>query len=238
MNVPSDRTDRRETILVVEDDRSLREGLAMNFRLRGYDVRTAADGDEGLRAAFDERPDLIVLDLMLPGADGLEILSELRGREIGVPVLILSARDRLQDKVRGLEIGADDYLTKPFQLPELIARVEVMLRRRRAERRVAETLSFGEVRLDPGGRRATVRGAEVGLSAREFDLLCLLAGSPGRAFTRQAILEKVWGWSFEGTARTVDNFIRSLRQKIEADPARPRHLVTVRHVGYLSLIHI
>jgi DNA-binding response OmpR family regulator len=169
---------------------------------------------------------------MLPGADGLEILSELRGREVGVPVLILSARDRLKDKVRGLEIGADDYLTKPFQLPELVARVEVMLRRRRAERRAANVLEFGQVRLDQEGRRVTVRGAEVALSAREFDLLCLLALSPGRAFSREAILERVWGWGFEGTARTVDNFIRSLRQKIEADPARPRHILTVRHVGY------
>jgi DNA-binding response OmpR family regulator len=221
-----------ETILVVEDDRSLREGLAMNFRLRGYRVLTAADGDEGLRAAFDERPDIIVLDLMLPGTDGLEILSELRERGSGVPVLILSARDRLQDKVRGLEIGADDYLTKPFQLPELIARVEVMLRRRRTIPRDANALGFGEVLLDPEGRRVTVRGAEVALSAREFDLLALLAGSPGRAFTREAILERVWGWGFEGTVRTVDNFIRSLRQKIEADPAQPRHIVTVRHVGY------
>ena len=232
MNASGDRTGPEETILVVEDDRSLREGLAMNFRLRGYRVLTASDGDEGLRAAFDERPDLIVLDLMLPGADGLEILSELRGREVAVPVLILSARDRLQDKVRGLEIGADDYLTKPFQLPELLARVEAMLRRRRTGRRAAETLAFGDVRIEPEGRRATVRGAAVALSAREFDLLCLLAGSPGRVFTRQAILEKVWGFGFEGTARTVDNFIRSLRQKIEADPARPRHLVTVRHIGY------
>ena len=232
MNASGDRTGPEETILVVEDDRSLREGLAMNFRLRGYRVLTASDGDEGLRAAFDERPDLIVLDLMLPGADGLEILSELRGREVAVPVLILSARDRLQDKVRGLEIGADDYLTKPFQLPELLARVEAMLRRRRTGRRAAETLAFGDVRIEPEGRRATVRGAAVALSAREFDLLCLLAGSPGRVFTRQAILEKVWGFGFEGTARTVDNFIRSLRQKIEADPARPRHLVTVRHLGY------
>ena len=232
MNASGDRTGPEETILVVEDDRSLREGLAMNFRLRGYRVLTASDGDEGLRAAFDERPDLIVLDLMLPGADGLEILSELRGREVAVPVLILSARDRLQDKVRGLEIGADDYLTKPFQLPELLARVEAMLRRRRTGRRAAETLAFGDVRIEPEGRRATVRGAAVALSAREFDLLCLLAGSPGRVFTRHAILEKVWGFGFEGTARTVDNFIRSLRQKIEADPARPRHLVTVRHVGY------
>jgi DNA-binding response OmpR family regulator len=229
---PGERPGPGETILVVEDDRSLREGLAMNFRLRGYRVLTAADGDEGLRAAFDEKPDLVVLDLMLPGTDGLEILAELRRREVGVPVLILSARDRLQDKVRGLEIGADDYLTKPFQLPELLARVEVMLRRRRGERRAAGTLEFGDVQLDPEGRRVTVRGAEVTLSAREFDLLCLLAGSPGRAFTRQAILEKVWGWGFEGTARTVDNFIRSLRQKLEDDPSEPRHILTVRNVGY------
>ncbi len=232
MSPAGEPRDPAETILVIEDDRSIREGLAMNFRLRGYRVLTAADGDDGLRSAFDERPDLVVLDLMLPGADGLEILSELRGREVTVPVLILSARDRLQDKVRGLEIGADDYMTKPFQLPELMARVEVMLRRRRAERRAANALEFGEVRLDREGRRVTVRGGEVALSAREFDLLCLLAGSPGRAFTRQAILEKVWGWRFEGTARTVDNFIRSLRQKIEPDPAQPRHIVTVRHVGY------
>lgn len=232
MSAPGDRPGPTETILVVEDDRSLREGLAMNFRLRGYRVLTAADGDEGLRAAFDKRPDLIVLDLMLPGTDGLEILSALRARDVGVPVLILSARDRLKDKVRGLEIGADDYLTKPFQLPELLARVEVMLRRTRADRRAAGVIGFGDVRLDPQGRVTTLRGAEVPLSAREFDLLLLLAGAPGRAFTREAILEKVWGWGFEGTARTVDNFIRSLRQKIEADPARPRHILTVRHVGY------
>ena len=223
---------RAETILVIEDDRALRDGLEMNFRLRGFTVITAADGCAGLRAAFDESPDLIVLDLMLPGLDGLEILAELRQREVDVPVLILSARDRLGDKVEGLRIGADDYLTKPFQLPELLARVEAMLRRRRSERREASLLRFGEVTVDMSARRVTVGGREVTLSARELELLALLAGSPGRALSREAILDRVWGWAFEGTPRTVDNFIRSLRSKIEADPSNPRHIRTVRGVGY------
>ncbi len=220
------------TILVIEDDRSLREGLALNFRLRGFTVLTAADGREGLAAVFDRRPDLVVLDLMLPGVDGLDILAELRGREFDTPVLILSARDQLQDKVDGLQLGADDYLTKPFQLPELLARVEAMLRRRRTDQRAAAVLTFGDVELDATARRVTARGVEVALSAREFDLLHLLARSPGRVFSRAAILDRVWGWGFEGTARTVDNFLLALRQKLEADPANPRHLRTVRGVGY------
>lgn len=221
-----------ETILVVEDDRALRDGLAMNFRLRGYRVLTAADGAAGLAAAFDARPDLVVLDLMLPALDGLEILAELRGREVDVPVLILSARDRVDDKVRGLGQGADDYLAKPFELPELVARVEALLRRRRTARRREGPVSFGEVVVDPAARRVTVAGREVAVSAREFDLLHLLATSPGRVHTREAILERVWGFGFEGTARTVDNFIHTLRQKVERDPSRPRHIVTVRTVGY------
>lgn len=221
-----------ETILVVEDDRALRDGLAMNFRLRGYRVLTAADGAAGLATAFDARPDLVVLDLMLPALDGLEILAELRGREVDVPVLILSARDRLDDKVRGLGQGADDYLAKPFELPELVARVEALLRRRRTARRRQGALTFGEVVVDPAARRVTVAGSEVPLSAKEFDLLHLLAASPGRVLTREAILERVWGFAFEGTARTVDNFIRTLRQKVERDPSHPRHIVTVRTVGY------
>lgn len=231
MSQPSERGGGG-TILVVEDDRALREGLALNFRLRGFVVVTAADGHEGMRAAFDSNPDLIVLDLMLPGPDGLDILTELRAREVHTPVLILSARDQLEDKVEGLEVGADDYLTKPFQLPELIARVEAMLRRQRAEQRTASTLRFGDVEVDLTARRVTVRGDTVPLSARELELLSLLARSPGRAFSREAILNRVWGWGFEGTARTVDNFILSLRQKLEDDPARPRHLITVRGVGY------
>jgi DNA-binding response OmpR family regulator len=147
-----------------------------------------------------------------------------------VPVLILSARGRTPDKVEGLRLGADDYLGKPFELTELLARVEALLRRRRAEREAP--IRFGEVEVDPGRRRVTAGGREVGLSAKEFELLVLLARSPGRPYTREQILEQVWGWDFEGTARTVDNFIRALRQKIEADPANPRHIQTVRQVGY------
>jgi DNA-binding response OmpR family regulator len=220
------------TILVVEDDRSLREGVALNLRARGWKVVEAADGTEGLRLAFDARPDLIVLDIMLPGWNGLEILSELRSRGNDVPVLVLSARDRVRDKVTGLDRGADDYVTKPFELPELLARIEALLRRRRPAGVAEERLAFGEVTVDVSARRVTVRGAEVALSAKEFDLLCLLGRHPGQAYTREQILSHVWGWDFEGTPRTVDNFIASLRQKIEADPASPRHIVTVRQVGY------
>ncbi len=220
------------TILVVEDDRALREGLELNFRLRGYAVVSAADGDRGLAAALEQRPDLIVLDLMLPGPSGLDVLAELRGREDDVPVLVLTARGRLEDKLEGLGEGADDYLTKPFQLPELLARVEALLRRSRAVRSASSRLAFGAVEVDLSARRVTVGSAEVAMSAKELDLLGLLVRSPRRVMTRETILDRVWGVGFDGTERTVDNFIRALRQKIEPDPARPRHIVTVRHVGY------
>ena len=223
---------RGETILIVEDDRSLREGLAMNFQVRGFRVLTAADGEEGLRLAFNSRPDLIILDLMLPGMSGLDILAELRERGERVPVLILSARGTIDNKIEGLQTGADDYVTKPFELPELLARAEVMLRRNRTEAREQPKLEFGEIVIDQVARRVLVAGREVALSAKEFDLLRLLAQAPGKPLTRESILDQVWGWDFAGTTRTVNNFILSLRQKIEADPAHPRHLITVRQVGY------
>jgi len=204
----------------------------MNFQLRGYRVLTAADGEAGARLACDERPDLIVLDLMLPGLDGFEVLARLREREIETPVLILSARGQVAHKVEGFRLGADDYVTKPFQLPELIARVEGMLRRSRKRRAAPPPVRFGEVEIDLAGRRVRCGGRDVALLAKEFDLLSLLARHPGRAFTREAILERVWGWDFDGTARTVDNYILALRQKLEKDPARPRHIRTVRQVGY------
>ncbi|MCP4602118.1 MAG: response regulator transcription factor [Proteobacteria bacterium] len=222
----------KETILVIEDDKSLREGLAMNFELQGFKVIIAADGDEGMKKAFDTRPDLIVLDLMLPGWSGIDILEELREKNSDVPVLILSARDRTRDKIEGFEIGADDYVTKPFELPELLARVEAMLRRRRSEGPKERMICFGDVVIEPITRKVVVKGEQVELSAREFDLLLLLARSPGRPFTREVILDRVWGWGFEGTVRTVDNFIMSLRQSIEADPSHPKYIKTVRRVGY------
>ncbi len=223
---------RGATILVIEDDRALREGLVLNFELHGYQVDAAADGEEGMQMAFDIRPDLIVLDIMLPGWSGLDILTELRDRQENVPVLILSARGSTDNKVEGLNIGADDYLAKPFELPELLARVEAMLRRRGVDHPAEPPFTFGHIVLDRENRRVTVRGDEVTMSAKEFDLLCFLALIPGRPRTREEILNNVWGWDFEGSPRTVDNFIRSLRQKLEPVPSNPRYILTAHGVGY------
>ena len=221
-----------ETILVIEDDRALREGLALNFEIHGYEVETAADGEDGMRKAFDLKPDLIVLDIMLPGWSGLDILTELRDRYQDVPVLILSARGTTDNKVEGLRIGADDYLAKPFELPELLARVEAMLRRRRVDKPSETEISFGDVTIDHDDRRVRRGGKDVQLSAKEFDLLCFLALVPGRPRTREEILNSVWGWDFDGSPRTVDNFILALRRKLEDDPKHPHHILTAHGVGY------
>ena len=225
-------TNSRETILIVEDDRSLRNGLAINFRFRGFNVLTASDGEEGMRMAFDEKPDLVVLDIMLPGWSGLDILDSLREHDEQMPVLILSARDTTSNKVEGLSLGADDYLTKPFELPELLARAEALLRRRRVNQRIEPDIKVGPVVIKLDKRLVLVEEQLLELSAKEFEILLVLAKSRGRPVSRQELLNRVWGWDFEGTTRTVDNFIRSLRQKIEVDPARPVYLKTVRQVGY------
>jgi DNA-binding response OmpR family regulator len=222
----------KHVILVVEDDRSLREGLAMNLRSEGYDILTAADGEEGMRMAFEARPDLIVLDIMMPCWTGLDILDELRKRGEEVPVLVLSARNTTPDKVRGLNVGADDYMTKPFDLPELIARVRAMLRRPHAEGQTLPDLSVGDLTIDRAGRCVRVRDRTIALTAREFDLLCLLAASPGQVFTREAILERVWGWDYDGTERTVDNFVASLRKKLRVRRQASAYIRTLPRVGY------
>lgn len=227
----SSAMDDAGTILVVEDNDALRTGLAVNLAKRGYRVHVAADGAEALKSAFAVRPDLVVLDLVLPGTSGLDVLAELRRRDRDIPVLILSARARTEDKVEGLERGADDYLAKPFELEELLARVAAVLRRG-TRRRDREVLWVGGLKIDLERRRVFLDGREVELRGRELDVLSLLAASPGRPRTRQEILDEVWGWDYDGSPRTVDNFILSLRRKIEIDPARPRRLLTERGVGY------
>lgn len=222
---------RSETILVIEDDKTLRDGLVMNLTAQGYSVISAADGEDGMKKALNGLADLIILDIMLPGWSGLDILSELREQGDDVSVLIVSARNAISNKIEGLELGADDYVTKPFELRELFARVEAILRRRRNGQQ-ADILSFGDVVIHTDTRTVTVAGEPVEFSSKEFDLLCLFAKAPGRPFTRDTILDRIWGWEFEGTSRTVDNFVMSLRKKIERDPTAPKHIKTVRQVGY------
>ena len=222
----------KTTILVIEDDRSLREGLALNLGLQGYEVLTAPDGEKGMQMAFDARPNLIVLDLMMPGWNGFEILKELRTRGENLPVLILSAKSSTSDKVAGLGIGADDYMTKPFDLPELVARIEVMLRRGRVEDEESAILSLGGITLNRSNRTVEIDGKNAKLSAKEFDILYLLAKSPGKVFSRDTILERVWGWDYEGTARTVDNFVVSLRKKLDGNSGAAKQIKTIPKVGY------
>lgn len=227
-------SERSELVLIVEDDVSLANGLGHNLRFEGYDVRVAMDGKAGLEMALRYDPDLIVLDLMLPGMPGLEVLRAIRQRGLEGQVIILSARDMEQDKVEGLRLGADDYVTKPFGLQELLARVEAALRRPRKQRRALaeERLVFGEIELWPARREARRRGQDLTLTQKEYDLLVFLVRRPERAFTRDQLLEEVWGDDYDGTARTVDNFVRKLRTKIEPDPNSPTHLQTVHGVGY------
>jgi DNA-binding response OmpR family regulator len=228
------------TILVVEDEPTLLETLEYNLKRQGYTVCTAADGPTALKVAREERPDLIVLDIMLPGLDGFEVCRILR-QEMNVPILMLTARDNEVDKVVGLEVGADDYMTKPFSMRELLARVKALLRRVRlireevaAEGKAADgdVLAFGDLTLDLN-RNAVLREGEIlPLKPREYDLLVFLARNRGMVLSRDLILERVWGWDYSGGSRTVDVHVRWLRQKIEPDPADPTRIVTVRGVGY------
>ncbi|MFO7870902.1 MAG: response regulator transcription factor [Kiritimatiellia bacterium] len=226
----------RHVVLVIEDDMALREGLAMNLRMQGYEVLTAGEGESGMKMAFDARADLIVLDIMMPAWSGLDILDELRKRGNAVPVLVLSARNTTADKVRGLNTGADDYMTKPFDLPELMARVQAMLRRKNVLKK-APKLAFGDMVIDPGARAVKVKDTNVDLTAREFDLIYLLGGSPGQVFSRETILERVWGWDYEGTDRTVDNFVAGLRKKLKMKTRTGARIVTVPRVGYKLETH-
>jgi DNA-binding response OmpR family regulator len=220
---------RGETILVIEDDTSIRGGLELNLRLEGYRVLSAAESARGLELALRGEPDLILLDLMLPDGSGLELLRRLRRERREMQVLILTARGLEADKVEGLSLGADDYITKPFGLKELLARIDAALRRDRLRR---GPLRFGELAIDRAACEVRRDGEPLKLTRREYDLLLFLAEHPDRVHNRDQLLEAVWGPDYEGTARTVDNFISSLRGKLERDPTAPVHLLTVHGLGY------
>lgn len=221
-------------ILVVEDSRDLAFGLQRNLEFEGYAVEIAATGDDGLARALTEEHDLVLLDLMLPGLDGLFLLEELRRAGVDTPVLILTAKSEELDKVRGLRSGADDYLTKPFGVLELVARVEALLRRVPASGGDAEPsfYSFGEVTVDVAARTIARSGTPLAVAPKEFDLLVALLKADGAAVSREDLLRDVWGHKARVATRTVDTHIGELRRKIEARPSRPRHIVTVRKFGY------
>lgn len=232
-------TTMAEKVLVVEDDLTLQETLAYNLKRQGYEVQTVGDGKTGVDTARQFRPDLMVLDLMLPVLDGYEVCRILR-REMSMPIIMLTARDGEIDRVLGLEMGADDYLTKPFSMRELLARVKAMLRRVQLDHAASgeasmpkgDILRFDNLAIDITRREVLVDGSPTSFKPKEYDLMLFIARHRGQVVSRELIMDRVWGWDFRGGSRTVDVHMRWLREKIEKDPANPARIVTVRGVGY------
>ncbi|MEL7642869.1 MAG: response regulator transcription factor [bacterium] len=228
-----------ELILVVDDELTLQETIAFQLTRQGYEVVVSADGEDALEKARAHHPDLIILDIMLPKLDGFEVCRILR-QEMNTPILMLTARDDEIDRVVGLEVGADDYLTKPFSMRELLARVKALLRRVRLIKEEAnvvkeqdsEVLHIGGLVIDLNRHEIRRNNEVINLKPKEYELLICLAKHPGRVYSREMLLEQIWGWEYIGNSRTVDVHIRWLREKIEEDPANPRHLITVRSAGY------
>ena len=221
-------------VLVVDDETMVTEVVGRYLQREGFDVDLAGDGEEALRLAREQRPDLVVLDLMLPKVDGLEVCRALR-RDSDVQIIILTAKGEEMDRIVGLELGADDYVVKPFSPRELLARIKAVLRRGSARSQPAvgrDALRFGELRINPKTRVVEVRDQRIALTAKEFDLLYFLASSPGQVFTRDQLMNHVWDFAYARDASTVTVHIRRLREKIEADPERPTFLKTVWGVGY------
>ena len=219
-----------ETVLIIEDDPTMLIGLRDNFEFKGYKVLTAADGEKGLKAALNSKPDLIILDIMLPKINGYEICRLIREEKLAMPVIMLTAKGEESDIVLGLNLGADDYVTKPFSIKELLARAAAFLRR--AKKEVQDAYEFGGFRLDLSARRLTRKNKEIELSPKEFNLLEYFVKKPGRALTRDEILNAVWGYDCVVTSRSIDRFVTTLRNKIEPDPARPIFIHTIRQIGY------
>lgn len=222
---------KQHLIAIIEDDESVRKSLVMNLELEGFRIVTASDGEEGLRVVRDQKPDMIVLDVMMPKKDGLQTCKDLRNSGNSTPLILLTARSAEVDKVLGLELGADDYLAKPFGMAELVARIRALLRRSTVTEDV-DRVEFDNISIDFKAYRAE-RGAEtVELSAREYRLLKYLVVKRGKVVTRDELLDEVWGYNSYPTTRTVDNHIARLRQKIESNVDEPRHILTVHGVGY------
>jgi DNA-binding response OmpR family regulator len=224
-------------VLIVEDDPAILRGLADNLRFEKYDVLTASDGEAGYRLQLTQNPDLIVLDLMLPRMTGLELCRRLRTEGRQIPILMLTARGEEADRVVGLDLGADDYVTKPFSVMELLARIRALLRRTSSAKSLPNDLSFGEVEIDFLRYVARRRGKTVEMTRKEFAILRLLGSRTGEVVTRDELLNEVWGVESYPVTRTVDNHIAGLRAKLEADPARPVYIRTVHGVGYQFVHH-
>jgi DNA-binding response OmpR family regulator len=219
-----------ETILIVEDEPAMLRGLKDNFEFKGYGVLTAADGEVGLNTALNKKPDLIILDIMLPKINGYEICRLIRQEKLEMPIIMLTAKGEESDIVLGLNLGADDYVTKPFSIKELLARAAAFLRRsKQAEQDVYE---FADFLLDIPARKFTRKGKEIELSPKEFKLMELFVKKPGRALTRDEILNIVWGYDCIVTPRSIDRFVATLRNKIEPDPHNPAFIHTIREIGY------
>ncbi|BBM87350.1 response regulator transcription factor [Candidatus Uabimicrobium amorphum] len=222
-----------ETILVVEDDPAILLGLTKNLQFEGFNVLCAEDGEEALEIIFNKPIDLLLLDVMLPKLNGFEVCKTVRKKNLGVPIIMLTAKDKEIDKIMGLDLGADDYIAKPFSVRELIARINAVLRRKRKyEDKANDVLLFGNIKVNFQGRTVHKDDERVDLSPKEFDVLKLLVQNKGKVLSREEILNKVWGYDYFGTARTVDNFINKLRQKIEEEVTQPLYILTVRGIGY------
>ena len=223
------------TILVVDDEEPIQELLRFNLEKEGYAVCVAKDGQEALKHVENDQPDLLVLDLMLPGMDGLEVCRKIRSNQKfqQIPIIMLTAKGEEIDKVLGLELGADDYMTKPFSPRELLARIKARLRRLNSQEEVdAKIIIRGELRVDVTGFRVHVRGEETELTPKEFELLRVLVAHPGRVYSREELLERIWGYEYDGDTRTVDVHVRHLRLKVERDPSNPEYIETLRGIGY------
>lgn len=221
-----------EKILLVEDEKTLAKALKFNLEKEGFRVEVAFDGEEALNAMSGEEPDLVILDLMLPKIDGYEVCRSIR-RSSDVPIIMLTARDEDIDKILGLELGADDYMTKPFNTRELLARIKAILRRTVQQAAAARSfIKVGDLQIDVIKHKVTVKGREVALTSREYNLLSLLASNPGKVYSREELLEEIWGDDYSGDVRTVDVHIRHLREKIEEFPAEPNIILTVWGAGY------